>query len=60
MEKLILHPESVHDLELLQKTMLAGNYSKRSITAYLREILSRPKKSLQINIKILILIYTFF
>lgn len=38
MEKIILHPESVQDLELLQKTMIAGNYSKRSITAYLREI----------------------
>jgi len=38
MEKLILHPESIQDLELLQKTMIAGNYSKRSITAYLREI----------------------
>lgn len=38
MGKLILHPESVQNLELLQKTMLAGNYSKRSITTYLREI----------------------
>lgn len=38
MEKIILHPESVQDLELLQKTMIAGNYSKRSIIAYLREI----------------------
>jgi site-specific recombinase XerD len=38
MEKIILHPESVQDLELLQKTMIAGNYSNRSIIAYLREI----------------------
>jgi integrase/recombinase XerD len=38
MEKIILHPESVQDLELLQKTMIAGNYSKRSIIAYFREI----------------------
>ena len=38
MEKTNLHPESVQALELLQKTMFAGNYSKRSITGYLREV----------------------
>lgn len=38
MEKTNLHPDSVSTLELLQKTMLTGNYSKRSITTYLREV----------------------
>ncbi len=33
-----LHPESVEAIELLQKTMTAGNYSVRSIKTYMREI----------------------
>lgn len=33
-----MHPQSEEALRLLQKTMIAGNYSPRSIAAYLREI----------------------
>jgi len=33
-----LHPQSVELLEVLQKTMIAANYSKRSIPTYSREI----------------------
>ena len=33
-----LHPQSVELLETLQKTMIAANYSKRSIPTYSREI----------------------
>jgi site-specific recombinase XerD len=32
------HPQSVEDLEWLQKTMIAAGHSKRSIIAYVREI----------------------
>ena len=33
-----MHPQSEEALRLLQKTMIAGNYSPRSIATYLREI----------------------
>jgi hypothetical protein len=33
-----IHPESAEALILLQKTMIAGNYSVRSIATYLREV----------------------
>ena len=33
-----MHSQSVELLEVLQKTMLAGNYSPRSIKTYLREV----------------------
>ena len=33
-----MHPQSVELLEVLQKTMIAANYSKRSIPTYTREI----------------------
>jgi hypothetical protein len=33
-----IHPESAEALVLLQKTMIAGNYSVRSIATYLREV----------------------
>ena len=33
-----MHPQSVELLEVLQKTMIAANYSNRSIPTYTREI----------------------
>ena len=38
METTKFHPNSTEALVMLQKTMIAANYSKRSISTYMREI----------------------